>query len=159
MYVDALLTLSGNTVGNTITGQTVTAAAVSTNSIDLSSGGIPSSQARDIGSGNQLFGRFQVMTAAAGGTSMEFQAIQADDAALTTNITVVGSTGAIPIAQLTAGARFACPIRPRIGSNGQRYLGGRYVPVGTFTAGAYFADVGTDIQDGMKFAPSGFAVL
>lgn len=159
MYVDGLLILSGNTVGNTVTGQAVTAAAVSTNTIDLSSGGLPSGQTRDMGEGERLFGRFQVMVAAAGGTSMEFQIIQADDAALTANVNVVASTGAIPIANLGLGTRHACQLRPRIGSLGQRYMGARYVPVGTFTAGSYFADIGTDIQDGAKFHTSGFGVL
>lgn len=157
MLQDARLLLSGSisSVDNSITGQTVTGtntSVLSTNTVDLS-------QTRDIGEGFDTFGRFQVATAAAGGTSMEFQVVVADDAALTTNVTVIGTTGAIVLASLTAGARFACDINPRIASKGQRYLGLRYVIVGTMSAGAYVGDVGAEIQDGQKFHASGFAIL
>ena len=91
MYVDAALTLSGSIVGNTVTGQNVfasSASVLSTNTVDL---GV----ARDIGEGADfVFGRFEVTTAFAGGTSCEFQVIVADDAALSTNVTVIGTTGA-----------------------------------------------------------------
>jgi hypothetical protein len=97
-------------------------------------------------------------TAVTGGTSVEIQAIVADDASLSTNVTVVGSSGAIPVASLTAGARFAVEMNPRIGSKGQRYLGARFVNVGANSAGSAMAHFGLDIQDGQKFYPSGFSV-
>jgi hypothetical protein len=145
-YVDALLQLAS--------GQTVTGASsvLSTNTIDLS-------QNRDIGAGEDLYGRFQVGTAFAGVTALEFQIIAADDAALTTNVAVLASTGAIPVAQLVANARFAANLSPRIGSKGQRYVGARFVPTGTGTAGTVTADIGLEVQDGQKFYPGGFAVL
>jgi hypothetical protein len=157
MIQDARLLLSGaiSASDNSITGQTVTGtntSVLSTNTVDLST-------ARDIGEGADLFGRFQVGTAAAGGTSVEFQVIAADDAALTTNVAVIGTTGAIATASLTAGARFACDVNPRIASKGQRYVGLRYVIVGAMSAGAYVGDLGIEIQDGQKFYPSGFAIL
>lgn len=154
MYVDNNLMVSGSISGSTVTGQTVTGASsvLSTNTIDLL-------QARDIGQGADTFGRFQVVTAFTGLTALEMQVIVADDAALSSNVTVIGTTGAIPVASLTAGARFACDINPRIASKGQRYLGTRYVPTGTGTAGALTADIGIEIQDGQKFYPSGFSVL
>jgi hypothetical protein len=46
-----------------------------------------------------------------------------------------------------------------IGSKGQRYLGLRYISVGTTTAGSVFGDLGAEIQDGQKFYAGGFAVL
>ena len=157
MIQDARLLLSGSisSSDNSITGQTVTGtntSVLSTNTVDLST-------TRDIGEGTDLFGRFQVATAAAGGTSVEFQVVTADDAALTTNVTVIGSTGAIVTASLTAGARFACDVSPRLASKGQRYVGLRYVIVGAMTAGVYVGDLGAEIQDGQKFYPSGFAIL
>lgn len=155
MYVDNNLLLSGSISGSTVTGQNVFSAGtsvLSTNTIDLL-------QNRDIGEGGDTFGRFQVTTAAVGGTSIEMQIIAADDAGLTTNVTVIGTTGAIPVASLTVGARFACDISPRIANKGQRYVGARYVSVGTTTAGAVVGDIGAEIQDGQKFYPSGFAVL
>ena len=160
MYVDALLALSGSITGNTVTGQTVTGASnvISTNTVDLSSNGTPSGQVRDIGAGEFTYGRFEVVTAFTGLTALEMQVITADDAALTTNVRVVGTTGAIAVASLTAGARFVCDVNPIIGSKGQRYIGARYVPTGTGTAGALYGDVGPDYEDA-KYYPSGFAVL
>lgn len=154
MYVDNNLLVSGSISGSTVTGQTVTGASavLSTNTVDLL-------QARDIGEGGDLFGRFEVVTAFTGLTALEMQIVTADDAALSTNLTVIGTTGAVPVAQLTAGARFACDINPRIASKGQRYMGARYVPTGTGTAGAVVGDIGAEIQDGQKFYPNGFAVL
>lgn len=156
MYIDNNLLVSGSvSAAGVVAGQNVFSAGtsvLSTNTIDLL-------QARDMGEGADLFGRFEYTTAAAGGTSIEHQIIVADDAALTTNVTVIGTTGAIPVAQLTAGARFACDINPRLASKGQRYMGARYVSVGTTTAGAVMGDVGIEVQDGQKFYPAGFAVL
>jgi len=147
MYVDAFLTLSSV---QTVTGTNTS--VLSTNTIDL---GIQ----RDIGEGRDLYLRTQVGTAFAGATSVEIQAIVADDAALTTNVTVIGSSGAIPLASLTAAARFAVELNPRIGSKGQRYLGARYVIVGTGSAGTVTSDIGIEIQDGAKFYPVGTVVI
>lgn len=154
MIVDALLAVSGSITGNTLTGQNVFATnanVTSTNTIDLL-------QNRDIGEGQDLYGRVEVTTAATGGTSIEFQYIVADDAALTTNVTVIGTTGAIVVASLTAGARFACKLAPRLGSLSQRYLGMRAVNIGANTTGAVYADIGAEIADNKVYA-SGFTVL
>ena len=161
MIVDALLTLHGSISGNTQTGTNAFASGasvLSTNTVDLASGGIPSGQVRDIGAGNDMVRmRVTVTTAFTGGTSAEFQVIAADDAALTSNLTVVGSTGAIPVASLTANARFMAEINTRLLQKGQRYLGMRTVNVGANTAGAIFADLGAEVAD-FKTYPSGFAV-
>ncbi len=154
MMVDALLAVAGSITGNTVTGQAVFANAatvLSANTVDLL-------QARDIAEGRDLYGRVEVTTAAAGGTSMEFQFIVADDAALSVNVTQIATTGAIPVASLTAGARFVAKLNPRLGSLSQRYLGMRCVNVGANTAGAVYADVGSEVAD-FKVYPSGFAVL
>jgi hypothetical protein len=157
MIQDARLLVSGSisSSDNSITGQTVTGTdttVLSTNTVDLSVN-------RDIGEGHDVHARIQVATAASGGTSVEVQVVTADNAALSTNLTVIGSTGAIPVASAAAGARFALQINPRIASKGQRYLGLRYVLVGAVSAGAYVGDFGVGIQDGQKFYPSGFAIL
>lgn len=154
MIIDNLLTLAGSWANGTWTGQTVTGASavLSTNTVDLS-------QNRDIGEGQELNLRVGVPTAFAGLTALTIELITADDAALTSNVTVIGSSGAIPVAQLTAGSRLAIGANPRIGSKGQRYLGARFTPTGTGTAGALIAELGTDIADGQKFYPVGFSVL
>jgi len=123
---------------------------------------------RDLGEGQPLFGRFTITAAFTGGTSMEMQIVAADGTDLTTGtVTVLGTTGAIPVASLTpssgtpptGGSRFVCAINPRLASKGQRYIGARFVNVGANAAGSLIADIGTEIQDGLKFYPNGFAVL
>lgn len=154
MYLDKFLLLSGSvSAQNVLAGQDVIGSGnvLSTNTIDLSAAG-------DIGEGFLLFLRSQLQIAVAGATAVEIQAITADDAALSSNVTVVSSTGAIAAARLVAGARFAVALAPRIGSRGQRYFGARYVITGAATAGRFVTDIGLEIQDGQKFYPSGFSV-
>jgi hypothetical protein len=143
MITDALLRVSN--------AQTVTTTAVSTDKVDLS-------VARDIGEGENLFMHFDVGTDFAGGTSTAFEVVVADDAALTSNVTVVGSSGAIVTAGLTAGKTIAVRVNPLIGSTGKRYFGARYTVVGTNSAGTVTADVVHGIQDGLKAYASGFSV-
>lgn len=131
--------------------QAVTTTAVSTDSIDLS-------VARDIGEGEELYFNFAVGTAFAGGTSVTFEVIVADNAALSTNVTVVGSSAAVVTASLVAGKMEAVRINPQIASLGRRYLGARYTVSGTYTAGTVTADVVVDVQDGRKSYASGFVV-
>ena len=158
MITDNFLQLSG-TLGGTatspsITGQTVTGASavLSTNTVDLL-------QARDIGEGNDLLKlRWFVTTTFTGLTALTIEIIQADDAALSTNVTVIGSSGAVAVAGLAAGKRGEVEFNARIGSTGQRYLGVRYTPTGTGTAGAIVAELGDQVQD-FKTYTSGFAVL
>lgn len=142
MYADAFLQV--------LKDQAVTTTAVSTDTIDLGT-------AREVGEGKTLYLLFSVSTAFAGGTSTEFQAIGSAAAGLTSPV-VLGTTGAIPTASLTAGAKFAVAINPQIKSTGQRYLGARYVVTGTNTAGAVTADIVETIADGVKFYPSGYTV-
>lgn len=134
------------------TAQALTTTAVSTDKVDLT-------QARDIGEGTRLFMNFAVPTALTGGTSVNFEAVVADDAALTTNVTVIGATGAIAAASLVAGAQFDVGLQPQVASLGRRYLGARYTIVGTFSAGTVTTDIVHDIQDGKKFYPGGFTVV
>lgn len=143
MITDKLLRVSED--------QAVTTTAVSTNTIDL---GV----AQDIGQGMKLNMNFAVTTAFAGGTSIAFEVISSAAADLSSP-TVISSSAAIPVAQLTAGKNVAVSMSPNIGSKGQRYLGARYTVVGTMSAGKVTADVVTDIQDGKKYYASGFAVV
>lgn len=156
MITDNNLLLAGslNTTTNVITGQTVTGASavLSTNTVDLS-------QNRDIGEGEELSMSVMVNTAFAGLTALNIEIIVADDAALSTNVTVIGASGSIPVAQLTAGARHMVSFNAKIASKGQRYLGARFTPTGTGTAGVLTGVVTSDIQDGQKFYPGGFTVL
>jgi hypothetical protein len=154
-YVDRLLTLGGSITGNTVAFQNVFASGASVLSTDAVDLGVN----RDIGQGENLYGRFQIGTAFAGGTSAEFQIIASDNANGTGNVQVIGTTGPIPIAQLTANARGAFRLNPRLASRGQRFLTGNVVNVGANSAGSMFMDIGIEIQDGVDFYGSGFAVL
>ena len=151
---DALLLVSGTVSGNTITGQTVTG----TNTSVLCTDKIDLLQNRDIGEGEGVYMRSQVTTAVAGATSIAIEVVVADDAALSTNLAIIDSTGAIPLASLTLGARFGLRVNPRLNSLGRRYLGARYTIVGTGSAGAFFTDFGIELQD-QKNYPSGIAVI
>lgn len=143
MITDALLRVSS--------AQALTTTAVSTDTIDL---GV----ARDMGEGQDLYMNFAVITQLAGGTSVNFEVIVADNAALSTNVTVIGASGAVATASLVAGYNTAVRFNPSIASNGRRYLGARYTIVGTYTSGTVTADVVSGIQDGRKFYASGFSV-
>jgi len=144
MITDKLLRVS--------TDQAVTTTAVSTDTVDLS-------VARDMGEGGDLYMNFAMTEAFAGGTSTNFEIIIADNAALSSNVVVIGASGAIVTASLTLGTNVAVRLNPQIASLGKRYLGARYTVSGTNTAGKVVADIVTDIQDGKKFYASGFAVV
>ena len=144
MITDQLLRVS--------TAQAVTTTAVSTDTVDLS-------VARDIGEGQDLFMNFAVTEAFAGGTSTNFEVIIADNAALSSNVQVIGASGAIVTASLPLGTNVAVRLNPLIGSLGKRYLGARYTVSGTNSAGKVTADVVMDIQDGRKSYASGFTVV
>lgn len=134
------------------TDQAVTTTAVSSDTIDLS-------VARDIGEGHDLLMNFAMTEAFAGGTSTNFEVIIADNAALSSNVVVVGASGAIVTASLTLGTNVAVRINPLIGSLGKRYIGARYTVSGTNSAGKVTADIVETIQDGKKFYASGFSVV
>ena len=117
------------------------------------------SVARDIGEGTDLYMVVTVITAFAGGTSIDFIVKGSTDATIVTGDTTLGSTGAIALASLTAGAQFVVRINPSIGSLGLRYIGAFYDVTGTMSAGTVTTDIVTDIQDGKKYYASGIPTL
>lgn len=136
MYLDKQLTVSD--------GQNVTVTAVSTDAIDLSAA-VP---IRDVGVGEEL--RMVITTGlaalAAGAATVTFELIQADDAALTTNVEVLAATGAIGKAVIVAGYTAMDIVLPR---NTRRFIGVRYtVGTGPLTQGRFTASLvhGNDRQ-------------
>jgi hypothetical protein len=133
MIIDRLLSVS--------TAQALTATAVSEDSIDLTT-------ARDIGTGEPMALVFENLTAAltasGGAATLTIEAISADDAALTSNVVVHASSGAIAKAALVAGFRRILPIPPETNVGADRYWGARYtVATNNFDGGgpvdAYYA--------------------
>jgi hypothetical protein len=146
MIYDALTLVSSD--------QAVTATAVTEDSYDL---GVN----RDIGQGTDLFLVFmtKVAVTAAGAATVTFEAVTADDGALTTNVTVLGSSAAIGKAALPIGAMIAFKIPPQFGTLGRRYLGGRYtIGTGPLTAGTFDAFLAYDVPDTATFYPTRIVV-
>ena len=147
MLIDAQLAVSTN--------QVVTVTAVSTSAIDT--GG--SSPVRNVGWGEEMRMMVQTATtvAAAGAATVTFEVIQADDAALTTNVETLISSAAIGKAALTAGGPL--PLDVVLPSNTRRYIGVRYtVGTGPLTAGAFTAALVHD-TDRQKFYANGYPNL
>jgi hypothetical protein len=135
--------------------QAVTATAVSTDTIDL---GI----ARDIGVKESLKWVVTVDESFATATSVEIQAVSSANADLSSH-NVLMSTGAIVIAQLTAGRHPIVIDMPRSLATtlpvGQRYIGLRYVVAGSnATAGKFTAALVLDAQDIGKLYSSGYSI-
>ena len=154
MITDALCQLSGTFNGTTATGQAVNGAGniLSTNTYDL---GV----ARDIGKGEMLEAVFEIVTAPTAGTSVQFQLIQADDAALTTNVQVIVQSDAIPIASLPAGTQVPLHVDRVDPYPARRYLGARYVNVGAIATQTIFATLVKSVADKQVNYTNGFAVL
>ncbi len=127
-YTDALLDFSSS---QTVVGSLP---VLGTNAVDI---GGPF----DIGQGG-LPVWFRVNATFAGLTALEMQVVTADDATLVTNVEVIGSTGPRAVATLLAGAQFVANIQPLMSfRTSRRYIGVRYVPTGTGTAGTISAGV------------------
>ena len=151
MILDNFALLSGSvSAAGVLSGQAVTASAVSTNSYDTGPLTLGGNQPGDPGRGEELFVAIStlVAAAAAGAATVTFQVIQADDAALTTNVDILAQSNAIPKATLAAGALVllqvpgARPLAPR------RYIGVQYtVGTGPLTAGSFTATLTHDVQD------------
>ena len=114
---------------------------LSTNVLDL---GVPGTLAKDgtavrndLGRGEEPKFFAQIVTDVSGGTSVQAQLVQADDAAMSTNLEVLQQTDAIAVASLKAGYQFRIGRVPAGVS--RRYLALRYVVVGTISSGAVSA--------------------
>lgn len=120
--------------------QAITAAAVSTDSI-LMTGNLGADRSRNLRAFAQIETAFVAGTGMTGAT---FEIIQADNAALTTNVESLYSSGAVANAGLTAGNRVIDTPLPRVS---RPYLGFRYTTnggnatAGTVTSGLV---IGTD---------------
>lgn len=162
MILDSSLLLSGAiSAAGVLTGQAANGAGsiLSTNTIDTAPLTLGGNQATDTGAGEQLSITFSVMTAPTVGTSVQFQIIQADDAALTSNVQVISQTDAFTIAQLPAGTLVPLKWDRAAPFAGKRYVGARYVNVGAIATFSVVAAAVKNVQDVKNITyKSGFAV-
>lgn len=96
---------------------------------------------RDVGNGTPMYFYHNIQGAIAGGTSVEFEIVTSDDATFATGVEVMGSTGAILLADLKTPFLSFQPV-PRVFGNGRkakRYLTVRALREGTFTGGAVWS--------------------
>lgn len=164
MILDANLVLSGAvSAAGVLSGQSFNGAAtaLSTNTIDLGPLTIGANQGMlDTGGGEPLEVEVSILTAPTAGTTCKYQLVQADDAALTTNLQVINSTDDIPIASLPAGAIVALHYDRAAPYAPKRYVGLRVITVGAIATHSIFASVVKNIQDVKNiYAKNGFAVL
>lgn len=163
MLLDNNLILCGSiSAAGVVAGQAMNGAGnvLSANTIDLGPLAIGGNQAGDTGAGEATEAVFTVLTAPTVGTNVQFQIIQADDAALTTNVQVIVQTDAFPIASLPAGTVVplhldrAAPYVPK------RYMGARVVNTGAIATLSVFGAIVKNVQDLKNLNyKSGFAVL
>lgn len=163
MILDNFLTVAGSiSAAGVVTGQSFNTAttAVSTNSIDNGPLTIGGNQPNDPGQGEALEAMVVILTAPTVGTTCKYQVIQADDAALTSNVQIIGSTADIPIASLPIGTLVpiawpgAAPVPTK------RYMGLQVVTVGAIATHSILGTFLKNAQDIKNYLyKSGFAVL
>lgn len=161
MILDAAMLLSGAvSAAGVLTGQSLvgTGNILSTNTIDIAPLTLGGNQPGDTGVGEDLYLEFGIVVAVAGGTSVRFQIVQADDAALTSGVQVINQTDDIPIVNLGVGALVPLGWDPAQPYNPKRYVGARYVVTGTNTAGTVTAAVVKNQQTRQMSYKSGYAV-
>ena len=145
MLIDSQLCFSGAiSASGSPTGQSVTGSGnvLSTNVIDLAN-------SKDWDQGQPINITIQPLVDTVGGTTIEIQVVTADDASLSTNLTVIASSGPIPVATLTAGARRSIKAKSyKSNSTSRRYLGLRYVLSGSVPTSSFFAAVVADEDTG-----------
>lgn len=163
MLLDNNLILCGSiSAAGVVAGQAMNGAGnvLSANTIDLGPLSIGGNQAGDTGAGEVIEAMFNILTAPTVGTSVQFQLIQADDAALTSNVQVIGQTDAFVIAALPIGTAVPLRVDPTTPYVPKRYMGARVVNVGAIATLSVFGFLAKNIQSLKNLNyKSGFAVL
>lgn len=138
-----------------VTGQTIatTGTTTSTNVYDL---GI----ARDLGKGETVNCIVEVLTAPVGATSITVQVVEADDAAISVNVTPISVSAPMSMATLVAGAQIPMYVDRVTPDPARRYLAVQYVVAGALTtAPSIFAALAKNVSDPGTYYSSGFSVL
>jgi hypothetical protein len=151
MIDDALLRFSGSV--NPTAGQLITATGntVSTNVLDTAGVGVGNT-ARDIGQGEPLEIMIEILQSltSAGAATVQFQLVEADDAAISTNVNVIVQTDAYAYTLLTAGKMIPLHWDRAAPYQARRFIAVRFVigtAVLTNATGQFFAEVVKSLQD------------
>lgn len=173
MIMDATMRLHGTSANPPVpaapTALTASNTTYSTYYMDLvgnvpTSGTNPNSnglQYRDIAEGRPLYGFVQIVQAVSATASLTFEIIVSTDTAGTAGVVVLGTTGVVLTANLTAGKQFVFPLASNIDVSGAapRYLQARITTgATTMVNGTFFIDIVEGYSDSKKFYASGFAV-
>lgn len=163
MIIDNFTFLAGSvSAAGVVTGQAANGAGnvLGSNTLDLAPLTLGGNQPGDTGAGEDLSVVFSVLTAPTVGTNVQFQLIQADDAALSVNVEVINQTDAFAIAKLPAGTLVPLGVDPAAPYAPRRYFGVRFVNTGAIATFSVTAALAKDPQ-GMKniYYKSGFAIL
>lgn len=146
--IDNLLLFAGTMqASGGITPQSVNGAGTVVSSNVVDNGPTPANQVPDYGRGEEVEITIAVITAPTVGTSVQFQLVQADDAAISSNVQVLAQTDAFPIANLPAGTRVPLHWRRADPFAPKRYVALRFVNVGAIATASYIAAVGKDFMD------------
>lgn len=160
IFDNNLILFGAISAASALSGQAANGAGniLSVNTIDQASLPLGNNQAQDVGSGEPVQLVIRVMTAPTVGTSVQFQLIQADDAALTSNLQVLAQTDAIPIASLPAGAQEVVTVPRAAPYAPKRYIGARVVNVGAIATASYFGGLVLDAQSPSTTFRTGFGI-
>jgi hypothetical protein len=168
MLLDGLLVLAGTvSAANVLAGQLVTATGntLGTNAIDLAPNARGGNQAADYGIGKSMtieISIFQTLTSG-GAATVQFQLVQADNAALSTNLEVINETPAFVYSTLVAGTVLPLGWSSSAPTNPRRYMGIRIVigtAVLTNATGQFFAAVPSEfVGTGKRYYASGYATV
>lgn len=113
----------------------------------------------NLANSGDIYGLFTFTTGVLSGTSVEMQIIGADNAGMSINVEVLGTTGAIPIAQCGTGITFRVALNSRGSSLGKQYISCRIINVGTMTGENMIVFLDADPVDQRQAYPSGYTVL
>jgi hypothetical protein len=163
MILDNATLLSGSvSAAGVLTGQAVTVQAVSTNTYDTAPLALGGNKPNNLGRGEELHIAISTLVAAlaAGAATVNFELIQADDAALTTNVEIINQTGPIGKATLVVGALVLLKLGQPSPLAARRYIGLRYtIGTGPLTAGSFSAAIVKNVADIVNiYGNSGFLV-
>lgn len=127
--------------------QAVTVTAIGSNQIDVGA----MTPKRNIGRANgRIVFTVDEAATAAGAATVTFEVVEADDATLTTNATVLAASAAIGKAALTQGAK---PFSVALPDTTRKYIGVRYtVATGPLTAGKFTAAYVLDDDHNRSYA-------